>query len=145
MPPTTDIPVLDVVAAVLHDGMGRVLVTQRPTGKPHAGFWEFPGGKRHGDESQFQCLARELREELGVEVLAAHCEPLLELEHRYPDRWVMLHVWNVTRFGGVASGCEGQALRWLVPAELDAVPLLPADGPIVKCLLDMAGTGRMIL
>ena len=143
MPLTADIPILDVVAAVLHDGHGRVLVTQRPAGKPHAGLWEFPGGKRHSGEAEVQCLVRELREELGVTIAAADCAPLLDLEHRYPDRLVRLHVWSVSHFAGVPSGCEGQALLWLAPAELDSVPLLPADGPIVKCLLRAAGTGRM--
>jgi 8-oxo-dGTP diphosphatase len=133
-----------VVAAVLHDGAGRVLVTQRPAGKPHAGFWEFPGGKRDGEETELQCLVRELREELGIEVLPADCAPLLKLQHRYPERLVSLNVWTVARYGGHATGCEGQALRWLMPAELDSVPLLPADDPIVKCLLRASGTGRMV-
>jgi 8-oxo-dGTP diphosphatase len=143
LPPTADLPLLDVVAAVLHDGHGRVLVTQRPAGKPHAGLWEFPGGKRHRGETEVQCLVRELREELGVDVAPADCTPLLNLEHRYPDRLVQLHVWSVAHFAGDPSGREGQDLRWLAPAELDSVPLLPADGPIVKCLLRAAGTGRM--
>lgn len=130
---------LDVVAAVLHDGSGRVLVAQRPPGKAHAGEWEFPGGKRHATESERDCLARELREELGVEVAAADCAPLIELEHRYPDRHVHLHVWNVHRWRGEPTGREGQALRWLAPAALHTVPLLPADAPIVKCLLAAAG------
>jgi 8-oxo-dGTP diphosphatase len=131
--------VLDVVAAVLHDGDGRVLVAQRPPGKAHAGEWEFPGGKRHTSESELDCLARELREELGVEVASADCTPMLELEHRYPERHVRLHVWNVTHWVGVPSGREGQALRWLAPTALHTVPLLPADEPIVKWLLAAAG------
>ena len=129
------LPTLEVVAAVLNDGAGRVLVAQRPAGKAHAGLWEFPGGKRHADESEAQCLVRELREELGVEVDASDCAPLLDLVHRYPDRLVSLHVWSVRRCIGIAVGLEGQSLRWLAPAELDRVPLLPADGPIVKSLL----------
>ena len=136
--PVPDIPVLDVVAAVLHDGAGRVLVAQRPPGKAHAGEWEFPGGKQHAGEGQAACLARELREELGVEVASADCAPLMELEHRYPDRHVRLHVWDVRRWTGTPASCEGQALRWLAPRELHTVPLLPADGPIVKCLLARA-------
>ena len=144
MPPTADIPILEVAAAVLHDGSGRVLVAQRPAGKAHAGLWEFPGGKRHDRETEVQCLVRELREELGVDIAPADCAPLLDLEHRYPDRLVRLHVWSVARFAGEPTGREGQALRWLTPTELDSVPLLPADGPIVKCLLRAAGTGRMV-
>ncbi len=139
----TDTPALEVVAAVLHDGAGRVLVTQRPIGKPLAGFWEFPGGKLEPGESQVQCLVRELHEELGIEVLPRDCTPLMQLEHRYPERLVRLHVWNISQHAGNPTGREGQALRWLAPTELGSVPLLPADDPIVKCLLDGAGTGTM--
>lgn len=139
MQPTAELPTLDVVAAVLHDGAGRVLVAQRPNGKAQAGEWEFPGGKQHPGESEFDCLARELREELGVAVSRAHCAPLLTLEHRYPDRHVRLRVWTVGHCTGEPQGREGQALRWLAPAELHTVPLLAADGPIVKCLLAAAG------
>jgi 8-oxo-dGTP diphosphatase len=133
-----EVTVLDVVAAVLHDGAGRVLVAQRPPGKVHAGEWEFPGGKQHRGEAQADCLVRELREELGIEVASADCVPLMELEHRYPDRHVRLHVWSVMQWRGEPASCEGQALRWLVPRDLHTVPLLSADGPIVKCLLARA-------
>ena len=143
MPPTADIAELDVVAAVLDDAAGRVLVTQRPAGKPHAGLWEFPGGKRHAGESDVECLVRELREELDVAVAPPDCLRLLELQHRYPDRLVRLRVFRVARFAGEPVGREGQALRWLAPQDLHTVPLLPADGPIVKCLLRGALAARM--
>lgn len=140
---TTDTPPLDVVAAVLHDDAGHVLVTQRPIGKPLAGFWEFPGGKLEAGESQVQCLVRELHEELGIEVLPRDCTPLMQLEHCYPERLVRLHVWNIAQHTGSPTGREGQALRWLAPTELGSVQLLPADEPIVKYLLDGAGADTM--
>ena len=93
-----------VVAAVLRDATGRVLVSQRPAGKHHAGFWEFPGGKLEAGESARVGLDRELREELGIEVRAAH--ELLTLEHEYPDKRVYLAVWTVDDHAGDVTAAE---------------------------------------
>src|SRR3984885_1161371 len=82
-----------VVAGVLRDGDGRILIAQRPAGKHMAGFWEFPGGKIAPGESGEQALARELTEELGVAV--ERCHPLLQLRHDYSDRVVELDVFVV--------------------------------------------------
>jgi 8-oxo-dGTP diphosphatase len=121
-----------VVAALIYDERGRVLVTQRPAGKSRAGQWEFPGGKIEGGESGAEALRRELREELGVQVTAAHA--LLELAHEYPEQQVLLSAWVVDAMRGVPCGREGQRLRWALPAALRALPLLPADLPIVAWL-----------
>ena len=123
---------LQVVAAVLKDEQGRVLINQRPSGKPWAGYWEFPGGKIEAGESPWAALARELREELGLAVHEAR--PWLQLHHDYPGRRVHLDVWRVSRFSGVAQSHEGQTLAWLRPDELGTRELLPADAPIVKAL-----------
>jgi 8-oxo-dGTP diphosphatase len=137
--PTTEFAVsvieLHVVAAVISDGTGRVLIAQRPPGRTHAGWWEFPGGKRNIGETEPACLARELREELGIEIDAAASVRMMQLSHRYPDRLVNLSVWKVEKFSGSPKSLEGQALRWVFPAELESVQLLPADGPIVESLL----------
>jgi 8-oxo-dGTP diphosphatase len=124
-----------VVAAVLHDAKGRVLITQRPTGKWMAGCWEFPGGKLEPNETGRQAVTRELAEELGVRVMA--CEPLLELSHDYPERRVQLAVWDVLDFEGEPVGLEGQKLRWLAPDALYTEPMLPADWPIVDTLVKL--------
>jgi 8-oxo-dGTP diphosphatase len=124
-----------VVAAVLHDSTGRVLITQRPAGKWMAGCWEFPGGKLEPSETGRQAVTRELAEELGVRVLA--CEPLLELSHDYPERRVQLAVWNVLAFEGEPTGLEGQKLKWLAPDALYNEPMLPADWPIVDTLVKL--------
>jgi len=123
-----------VVAGVLHDATGRVLIAQRPAGKPHAGLWELPGGKQQPGESEPQSLARELREELGIEVEIADLQPHLRLQHDYPERRVELAVWRVGRYAGHVRAAEGQVLRWVSPAALKQMPLLPADGPIVEAL-----------
>jgi len=121
-----------VVAAVIRDELGRVLISQRPEGKHYAGLWEFPGGKVEAGEAAESALRRELREELGIEV--AGCEPLLSLRHEYPERQVELWVWTVEQYAGVAQGLEGQALRWLTVSELRGIELLPADLPIIERL-----------
>jgi 8-oxo-dGTP diphosphatase len=128
-------PRVHVVAGVLRDSAGRVLIAQRPAGKPHAGFWEFPGGKQHPGESEPQSLARELREELGIEVEISDLQPHLRIRHDYVERSVELAVWRVGRYAGEVRSAEGQELRWVEPAALTQLPLLPADGPIVDSLL----------
>lgn len=131
-------PAVHVVAAVLRDAAGRVLIAQRPPGKHMAGYWEFPGGKIGAGESGEQALTRELAEELGVAL--QRCHPLLQLRHDYADRVVQLDVFVVDEYGGEPSGLEAQALKWVAAAELAAQALLPADRPIVEALNAAAGT-----
>lgn len=125
-------PRIQVVAAVLRDGAGRVLIAERPADKPLAGFWEFPGGKLEPGEPASDALKRELREELGIWV--RHAYRVLRFSHRYPEREVELDVWRVTAWKGVAASQEGQCLEWVLPEELQHWQLLPADRPIVTAL-----------
>ncbi len=121
-----------VVAAVLRDADGRVLIAQRPAGKHMAGYWEFPGGKIAPGESSEQALKRELAEELGVAL--RRCHPLLQLRHDYADRVVELEVFAVDDYTGQPAGLETQALKWVAAADLGGQALLPADRPIVEAL-----------
>ncbi|MBM5812341.1 MAG: NUDIX domain-containing protein [Gammaproteobacteria bacterium] len=123
---------IHVVAGVLSDAQGRVLIAQRPPGRHMAGRWEFPGGKLEAGEEPLAGLGRELGEELGIELRSA--EPLLRLSHRYPDRQVHLEVWRILRYDGEPRCCDGQALAWVTPGELPAWDLLEADRPIVTAL-----------
>jgi 8-oxo-dGTP diphosphatase len=123
---------VDVVVGLIGDSSGRWLVNCRPPGTPLAGSWEFPGGKARPGEAPLAALKRELDEELGIEVLEA--EPVLVLEHDYPDKRVRLDVWHVLKFSGRPTSREGQPLRWVTAAECRDLPLLPADGPIVARL-----------
>ena len=120
------------MAGLITDDSGRVLVGQRRAGTHMAGYWEFPGGKRRPGEGPRGALERELREELGIAVRGA--EFMAELTHRYPDRRVHLELWRVDRFEGEPSAREGQALKWVAPENLLALPLLPADQPLVEAL-----------
>lgn len=123
---------IQVVAAVLRDRSGRVLIAERPAGKPMAGWWEFPGGKLEPGEPAYAALQRELSEELGI--LVRHAYRLLRFSHRYSEREVELDVWRVTAWEGVAASQEGQHLTWVLPDELRDWQLLPADEPIIKVL-----------
>lgn len=126
---------LHVVAGALFDGH-RVLIAQRPDGKPMAGWWEFPGGKVHADESAYAALVRELREELGVEVHAAH--EMVKYTHAYPDRSVHLELWHVTDYSGEVRSLDAQALKWVAIDELEHAGLLEGDGPMVETLKQLA-------
>lgn len=124
---------LHVMAGIIRDPHGHVLIAQRTAGRHLAGAWEFPGGKVAAGETAFDALARELREELGIEVLEA--EPLMAYRHAYPERVVLLDVWCVRRYAGDPRSLEGQPLRWEDPGRLLDVGLLEADRPIVDALL----------
>ena len=115
------------------DAQGRVLIAQRLTGTHMAGAWEFPGGKLENGEERREALARELREEIGINISGAP-RPLIRIEHSYPSKHVSLDIWVVRRYEGEPHGLEGQAVRWCTQAELESVELLPADGPIVAAL-----------
>ena len=120
------------MAAVLRDEAGRVLIAQRPPGKHMAGRWEFPGGKVGALESEREALARELREELGIELTSA--APFMCLAHAYADRAVELSLWMVEAFSGTPRPLDGQRLKWVAPARLGEEDLLEADQPFVAAL-----------
>ncbi len=123
---------IHVVAGAVADADGRILIAQRPRGRHMAGRWEFPGGKLATGEDPFMGLQRELAEELGVAVRAAR--PLIRLRHAYPDRRVLLDVWEVTEYEGEPQALEAQALAWARPDDLPKHDLLEADRAIVTAL-----------
>ncbi|MDJ0939849.1 MAG: 8-oxo-dGTP diphosphatase MutT [Woeseiaceae bacterium] len=127
-----DLRRLNVVAGILKDATGRVLISERVGDGPFHGLWEFPGGKIDPEESAEAALSRELIEELGVEPTeSAH---FMSLEHSYPDRHVSIAFYLVTGWRSDPEGLEGQQLRWVKADELDAAELLPADLPVVEAL-----------
>ena len=117
-----------VAVGVITDG-SQVLVSQRGVGSHQAGKWEFPGGKLRADESPREALARELEEELGVQVRSAY--PLIQIRHTYPDKQVLLDVWRVTDYGGVPHGRESQAIDWVNQDQLTKLDLPAANKAIV--------------
>ncbi len=126
------LPEIHVIAGALSDGEGRVLIAQRPRGRHMAGRWEFPGGKLDSGEPVLDGLKRELAEELGIVVREAR--PLIRLRHSYPDRRVLLDVWQVTAYEGEPRSLDSQTLTWARPDELPGHDLLEADRAIVTAL-----------
>lgn len=129
-----------MVAAALVDAAGRVLIAERPAGKPLAGRWEFPGGKMAAGETREAALKRELHEELGIEMLDAQF--VMELVHAYPEREVELAFHVVTAFRGEPQGLDGQGLRWVPVGQLQDEDILEADLPFIETLQRrMGGAG----
>ena len=123
---------LHVVAGVIRDARGRVLLARRTSGRDLAGLWEFPGGKIEPGETPEAALARELTEELGIRAVAG--EPVIRVPQRYPDKRLVLDVRHV-QFTGTPKGLDGQALVWSPPEKLARYPMPPADRPVVAALL----------
>ena len=126
-----------VAACALVDSDKRVLLAQRPAGKPLAGLWEFPGGKVEADENPEETLIRELAEELGIVVSAACLAPLTFASHVYEEFHLLMPLFVCRRWQGIARPLENQQLRWVRPAKLRDFPMPPADEPLVSHLIDL--------
>ena len=118
-----------VAAAVIRGLDGRILIARRADTQHQGGLWEFPGGKVEAGESVEVALARELSEELGIGVTTAR--PLIAVRHDYPDKQVLLDVWEVSAFTGEPHGAEGQPLAWVTARELGDYEFPAANQPIV--------------
>lgn len=123
---------IHVVAAVITDARGRILLNRRTGNSDMAGLWEFPGGKREPGESSEQALVRELREELGIEAEVG--EWVMEVPQLYPDKRLRLEVRMVRQWKGTARGREGQAITWVNADKLGRYSMPPADLPVVAAL-----------
>ena len=123
---------IHVVAGVLLDPAGRVLLAQRPPGKHLAGMWEFPGGKLEPGETPRDGLARELREELDIGIGAV--EPLTRVPWAYEARRLLLDAWVVRHWTAEPRALEHTALRWIDPHTADLAALAPADRAILQAL-----------
>ena len=124
-----------VAACALVDPDGRVLLAQRPAGKPMAGLWEFPGGKVEAGERPEETLIRELNEELGIVVSEACLAPLTFASHVYPDFHLLMPLYVCRRWEGMVEAREAQALAWVRPNRLRDYKMPPADEPLVAHLM----------
>lgn len=125
-----------VAAVALIDKDGRVLLAQRPEGKPMAGLWEFPGGKVEDGETPEGALVRELHEELGIETWSSCLAPLTFASHSYKDFHLIMPLFACRKWEGIPAAQEGQSLAWVRPARLRDYPMPPADLPLIPILRD---------
>jgi 8-oxo-dGTP diphosphatase len=126
-----------VAAVALVDADGRVLIAQRPNGKPMAGLWEFPGGKIERGETPEAALMRELHEELGIETWASCLAPLSFASHAYEEFHLLMPLYVCRKWSGAPQAREHQALKWARPRDLAEFPMLPADRPLLPVLRDL--------
>ena len=124
-----------VAACALIDVDRRVLIAQRPAGKPMAGLWEFPGGKVEVGEPPEASLIRELKEELDIHVSADCLAPLTFASHGYPDFHLLMPLYVCRRWQGMVQAREGQKTLWVRGTRLRDYPMPPADEPLISHLL----------
>lgn len=109
-----------------------MLLSKRRDDVPHAGLWEFPGGKLKAGEHVVEALRRELSEELGL--LVEQAQPLIVIDHDYSEQAVMLDVWVVDQWRGELQGRENQVIEWVALHELQGRDFPAANGPIVSAI-----------
>lgn len=126
-----------VAACALIDADGRVLLAERPAGKPMAGLWEFPGGKVETGERPEETLIRELKEELGITVSEPCLAPLTFASHVYPDFHLLMPLYVCRRWEGIVTPIEAQRLAWVKPNRLRDYEMPPADVPLVAHLMSL--------
>ena len=135
MPPENQ---FTVVAAVITDDEGKILLARRPDDAHMGGLWEFPGGKIEHGETHAEALIRELDEELGISTVIG--EPLTFAIHTESDLEILLLFFWAEIADGVPSPREGQEIRWVLPGELRGLPMPPADDQVVELLVDSGGS-----
>ena len=122
---------IEVVAAIIHDGEGRVFATQRGYGD-YKDYWEFPGGKMEAEETPDEALKREIREELSTEISVD--EFLCTVEYDYPQFHLTMRCYLCSLLSDALYLNEHEAARWLSKDELESVEWLPADWKVVETL-----------
>lgn len=124
-------PTVLVAAVALIDAKGKILLAKRPQGKSMAGLWEFPGGKVEAGEAPQSALVRELREELGIDVEPAALRRLSIVSHAYEDFHLLMSLYLCREWRGAPRGREGQECLWVAPGDMRALPMPPADVPLI--------------
>ncbi|WP_010187005.1 (deoxy)nucleoside triphosphate pyrophosphohydrolase [Sphingomonas sp. PAMC 26605] len=127
-------PLMLVVAAALIARDGRVLVQRRPAGKALAGLWEFPGGKVEPGETPEAATARELAEELGIQVAEDDLTPLTFASAPLVNRHLLLLLYVCRNWAGVPAPLDATALAWHAPGALRDLAMPPADQPFIAAL-----------
>jgi 8-oxo-dGTP diphosphatase len=125
-----------VSAVALIDVDGRILLAQRPQGKPMAGLWEFPGGKVEPGETPEAALIRELEEELGINTWASCLAPLTFASHAYADFHLLMPLFACRKWEGTPVPRENQVLKWVFAKDLRDYPMPAADVPLIPILRD---------
>lgn len=125
-------PHINVTAGLISHGEN-ILIARRPHGYHLAGLWEFPGGKQEPDETLEECLEREIKEELDIEIIAKR--RLMTVRHEYEKKIVSLHVFECAHIKGTPRGLDGQEIKWVKPSELRKYNFPPPDNKVIELLM----------
>ncbi|HDM25015.1 MAG TPA: (deoxy)nucleoside triphosphate pyrophosphohydrolase [Thermoplasmatales archaeon] len=128
------IPHYEVTAAIIYH-QGKILVTTRPKHEIYGGLWEFPGGKREKNETLEECLKREIKEELGIEISIVRF--FTKVSHSYPNFSITLYAFICDYKGGKLTPMSTVKYLWADIKELEKMPFLEADKKIIKKLIDI--------
>jgi len=128
-------PLLVTAALIEHEG--KVLITRRKHDVPYPLLWEFPGGKLEPEEDPVDCVIREIREELSIEIAVDGVFDVVY--HRYPERTVLLIAYRCSWLGGELLELEVSGHQWVGYGELGSFEMLPADKPLVAKLTGVLG------
>lgn len=134
LPPLPYLKVVTVSAVLLIDADNRILLAQRPEGKPMAGLWEFPGGKVETGETPEYTLIREMNEELGIMTGVDCLQPVTFASHSYDDFHLLMPVFACRTWKGIPQGREGQNLKWVHKNDLNKYDMPPADVPLIPLI-----------
>lgn len=121
---------INVVAAIIKNESGKILIAQRNLKKSQGGLWEFPGGKIEKDETKEEAIIREIKEELTIDIKVD--KYLAEKVFNYPDKDINLIAMECTRIGGNVELTEHEDYKWVTSDELTNFEFAPADEFIVE-------------
>ncbi|MDR3492023.1 MAG: 8-oxo-dGTP diphosphatase MutT [Gammaproteobacteria bacterium] len=124
-----------VVIGIILNSDQQVLIAQRLAHQAKSGYWEFPGGKVEANESAFQALTREFKEEIGIDILEA--EPWIQIPFHYTHQSVLLDTWLIKKFTGNPVGAEGQPIQWVKISELSQFKFPEGNDLIIEKLLNV--------
>lgn len=130
-------PLVRVVAAALVNSASEILLAQRPLHKEMGGLWEFPGGKIEAGESDGECLARELREELGIELHPVDFPLIGSVGFVYDSFKLSMRLYLIDEWEGEPKPLEHLSLQWVSIDKISRYPMPPADLPLLAPLADL--------
>ena len=123
---------IQLSAAILKNEAGKILICQRGAGGPCAYLWEFPGGKLESGESPEECLFRECREELGIEIMVQ--ELFAQTTYAYPEIQIAFSFFRAELVDGEPRADVHKSIQWVLPDELKLYEFCPADVAVVERL-----------
>ena len=125
-------PVIPCGVALILQGR-KFLISQRSAGDTFGSFWEFPGGKKEDEETFEECVIREAREELGIQIVIQR--KFMEVKKEYEERTLWLNFYICSHVSGDPKPLESQGLRWADVSELRSFRFPPANEPVIECLI----------